>query len=177
MSNPISQKAAVVNEVEAILGSNFDQSLPVKEQLTPEQISTVKINVVSGIMNGFISFNKDIGDLAEVTRYVAGMVSNHFRKAKELNGGAAYAPQFSGRGSRDTQLAELSKLLETYDEGSDEFNQIISAIDSRKAEMTTEKAVFSAERKRKKELASLNTDVLPESVKGLAESLVNSLPQ
>jgi len=177
MSNPISQKTAVVNEVTAILGSNFDPSLPAKDQLTPDQFSLIKANIVSGIVGGSIAFNKDVSDEKEVSRYVSGMISNHFRKAKELNGGSSYAPQSTGRGSRDTQLSELSKLLGTYEEGSDEFNQIVSAIDSRKSELQAEKAVASATRKRQKELASLNTDVLPESVKGLAESLVNSIPQ
>lgn len=177
MSNPISQKTAVVNEVNAILGSNFDPSLPAKDQLTPDQFSTLKANIVSGIVDGSISFNKDVTDEKEVSRYVSGMVSNHFRKAKELNGGNSYAPQSTGRGSRDTQLSELNKLLGTYEEGSDEFNQIVSAIDSRKAELQAEKVAASAAKKRQKELASLNTDVLPESVKGLAENLVNSVPQ
>lgn len=177
MSNPISQKTAVVNEVKAILGSSFDPAIPVKEQLTDEQFSTIKSNIVTNIISGSISFNKDTNDHKEVSRYVSGMISNHFRKAKELNGGESYAPQSTGRGSRDSQLSELSKLLGTYDEGTEEFKQIVSAIDSRKSELTAEKAAVSAERKRKKELASLNTDVLPESVKGLAENLVNGLPQ
>lgn len=177
MSNPISQKTAVVNEVVAILGSSFDSSLPAKDQLTSEQFSTIKTNIVNGIVNGSISYSKDLGDDKEIVRYVSGMISNHFRKAKELNGGNSYAPQSTGRGSRDSQLSELSKLLGTYTEGTEEFNQIVSAIDSRKSELATEKASFVAEKKRKKELASLNTEALPDSVKGLAESLVSGLPQ
>jgi len=177
MSNPISQKTAVVNEVTAILGSSFDSSLPVKDQLTPEQFSTIKSNVVAGIVDGSISFNKDTSDEKEVMRYVSGMISNHFRKAKELNGGASYAPQSTGRGSRDSQLSELSKLLGTYDDGSAEFNQIVSAINSRKLELSADKTAASAEKKRQKELASINTDALPDSVKNLAENLVSGLAQ
>lgn len=177
MSNPISQKNAVVNEVNLILGSSFDTALPAKDQLTLEQFSTIKTNIVAGIVDGSISFNKDISDEKEIMRYVSGMISNHFRKAKELNGGSFYAPQSTGRGSRDSQLSELSKLLGTYTEGSEEFNQIVSAISSRKSELATEKATASAVKKLDKELASLDTDVLPESVKGLAEDLVNGLSQ
>lgn len=177
MSDPISQKVAVVNEVQSILGSSFDPSTPAKEQLTSEQFSTIKSNIVSGIMAGSISYNKDVDDEKEISRYVSGMISNHFRKAKELNGGTSYSPQSTGRGSRDPQLSELSKLLGTYEEGSDEFNQIVSAINSRKQELSAEKAEVAAEKKRQKELASLNTDALPESVKGLAENLVNSVSQ
>ena len=174
--NTISQKSAVVNEVKSILGSGFDPSIPAKDQLTPEQFTLLKSNVVAGIVNGSVSYNKDASDEKEVARYVSGMVSNHFRKAKELNGGSPYKPQFSGRGSRDPQLSELSKLLNTYDEGSSEYNQIISAINSRKTELANEKALVNAQKKLQKGLASLNTDALPESVKGLAEDLVNNLP-
>jgi len=177
MSNTISQKTAVVNEVVAILGSNFDPTAPAKDQLTAEQFSTIRANVVDGIMSGSISYNKDISDNKEVARYVSGMISNHFRKAKELNGGASYAPQSSGRGTRDPQLSELSKLLGTYTEGSDEYNQIVSAISSRKSELAAEKNAASISKKQQKELASLNTDVLPDSVKNLAENLVSGLTQ
>ena len=175
MSNAISQKTAVVNEVVAILGADYDLTTPVKDQLTPEQFSTIKANIVAGIMDGSISFNKEPNDEKEVSRYVSGMISNHFRKARELNGGSSYAPQSSGRGSRDAQLSELSKLLSTYTEGTEEFNQIVSAISSRKAELAAEKAVAFTNKKRNKELASINTDALPDSVKNLAESLVSGL--
>lgn len=173
MSNPISQKTAVVNEVKAILGSNFDSSLPAKDQLSSDQLEVIKANIFNGIVNGSISFNKDTSDSKEVSRYVSGMISNHFRKSKELNGGNTYTPQSTGRGSRDPQLSELSKLLGTYTEGSDEFKQILSAIESRKQELAAEKAVVAAEKKRQKELASIDTDALPDSVKGLAENLVS----
>lgn len=175
MSNTISQKTAVVNEVKSILGSSFDSTIPAKEQLTADQFSFIKSSIVAGIINGSISYNKDLGDDKEIARYVSGMISNHFRKAKELNGGNSYAPQSTGRGSRDSQLSELSKLLGTYTEGTEEFNQIVSAIDSRKSELAAEKATAFAEKKRVKELASLNTSALPDSVKGLAENLVNGI--
>lgn len=175
MSNTISQKAAVVNEVTAILGSTQDSTLPVKDQLTAEQISTIKANVVSNIIDGSVSYNKDLDDDKEIARYVSGMVSNHFRKAKELNGGETYSPQSTGRGSKDTQLSELSKLLGTYTEGTEEFEQIVLAIDSRKSELAVAKGLVVAEKKRKKELASLNTEALPDSVKELANSLVNGI--
>ena len=176
MSNTISQKAAVVNEVKAILGSNFDSTIPARSQLTDNQFSTVKANVVNGIISGSISYSKDINDKKEVTSYVFGMISNHFRKAKELNGGEVYIPQSTGvRGSRDSQLSELNKLLTTYTEDSDEFGQITLAIDSRKTQLSAERAVARHEKKLQKELASIDTSVLPESVRSLAESLVKGI--
>lgn len=170
----ISQKDAVLNEVKSILGSSFNPSLPAKDQLTADQMNTLRNNVVAGIVAGAVSFNKDTTDEKEITRYVSGMVSNHFRKAKELNGGDSYSPQSAGRGSRDLQLSELSKLLKTFEEGSDEFNQITEAIAARRAELSVEKTEQSKERKKQKELNSINTEVLPEGLRGLAHSLVSN---
>lgn len=170
----ISQKEAVLNEVKSILGSSFDSSIPAKGQLSADQISTLKVNVVRGIINGTVSFNKDTTDEKEISRYVSGMVSNHFRKAKELNGGGSYTPQSTGRGSRDSQVSELNKLLKTFQEGSEEYNQITAAISVRKTELSTEKAIQTKERKKKKDLSSINTDVLPEGLKNLANSLVSN---
>ena len=173
MSNQIKQKQAVVNEVKAILGPNFDPSTPAKDQLTKEQVINIKCNIVDGITNGTIVYNKDTSDRSEVSRYVSGMVSNHFRKAKELNGGNAYAPQSTGRGSRDPQLSELNKLLSTFNPGSEEYNQVIAAIASRKEELAVAKATQEKERNKNKELASINTEALPEGLQNLAESLVS----
>jgi len=173
MSNQISQKEAVVNEVKSILGSSFDPSTPVKEQLSKDQINTLKSNVVSGIVNGNVSFNKDTTDSKEVARYVAGMVSNHFRKAKELNGGSTYSPQSTGRGSRDSQVSELNKLLKTFEENTEEYNQVVEAIALRKAVLASEKSELLKEKRKKKELASIDTEALPESLRNLATSLVS----
>ncbi len=170
----ISQKEAVLNEVKSILGSHFDPSIPAKGQLSIDQLSTLKFNVVAGIVSGAVSFNKDTTDEKEIARYVSGMVSNHFRKAKELNGGGSYTPQSTGRGSRDSQVSELNKLLKTFDEGSVEHSQITAAISARKLEISAEKAIQAKERKKKKELSSINTDVLPEGLKNLANSLVSN---
>jgi len=170
----LSQKAAVLNEVKSILGSSFDFNKPAKEQLTADQIKTVKGNVTDGIIDGSVAFSKDTTDPKEIGRYVSGMVSNHFRKSKELNGGASYAPQSTGKGSRDSQVSELNKLLKTFEEGSDEFNQITEAITARKNQLMAEKVEIMKEKKKKKELSSINTDVLPEGLKDLADSLVSN---
>lgn len=171
----ISQKDSVVNEVKAVLGSSYDTNKPAKEQLSDDQMKTVKANVVKGIIDGDVAFKKDTSDEKEIARYVSGMVSNHMRKAKELNGGNTYSPQTSGKGSRDPQVAELSKLLKTYTEGTDEYNQILSAIESRKEEIAAEKAAAAKEKKKQKELSSINMDSLPENLQDLASNLVDQV--
>lgn len=172
-TNQISQKEAVVNEVKAILGSSFDPSRPAKDQLSKDQIDTIKANVVNNIVSGNVSFTKDSSDLKEVEKYVGGMISNHFRKAKELNGGSSYSPQSTGRGSRDSQISELNKLLKTFDEGSDEYDQVIAAISARKSELALEKNEQAKTKRKQKELASIDVSVLPDNLKGLANDLVS----
>lgn len=168
------QKQSVVNSIKSILGSSFDPNQPARDQLTPDQLKQVKEEVLNGIKAGEIDFKKDLPDDKELSRYVSGMVSNHLRKAKELNGGETYVPQSTGRGSRDPQISELNKLASTYTEGSEEYNQIISAIESRKVELTAERELAAKSRKKAKELNSINMDELPEELKSLANSLVNN---
>ena len=62
MSNPNSQKTAVVNEVHKILGSSFDPSTPARDQLTAEQLKTLKSNIVAVIMSVTVDYTKDITD-------------------------------------------------------------------------------------------------------------------
>ena len=168
----ITQKEAVVNQVKSILGSNFDESIAAKDQLTDDQLKTIKANITAGIVNGTIDFKKETTDEKEISRYVSGMVSNHLRKAKELNGGGTYVPQSTGRGSRDPQISELNKLLKTYDENSNEYSQIMTAIEERKNELVAERASAAKERRKAKELDSIDMDALPEGLKDLANDLI-----
>ena len=171
----VSQKESVVNEVKAILGSSFGAGVAAKDLLTDDQLKIIRNNIFAGILNGSIDFGKDIIDEKEISKYVSGMVSNYLRKSKELNGGLNYVPQSTGRGSRDPQISELNKLLKTYTEGSDEFAQIILAIDARKAALNAEKTTVVKEKKKSKEFESINMDALPENLKSLASTLVNQV--
>lgn len=170
----ISQKQAVVNGVKFVLGNTFSATVSAREQLSTEQLIQVKSYVTSQIMSGSVEYSKDYSDEKEVSKYVSGMVSNHLRKAKELNGGESYVPQSTGRGSRDETITELNKLLKTYAEGTEEYKQILEAISSRKNEIAAEKAVVYKEKRKAKELSSINLEALPESLKTLATSIVST---
>lgn len=163
----ISQRQSVVDEVKAALGSSYNPSIPSIDLLTNDQLKTVRTNIFNGIINGTIDFSKEITDEKSVSKYVSGMVSNYFRKSKELNGDNVYAPQSNGRGSRDSQISELNKLLKTYTEGTEEFSQILAAIEERKAVLFAAKAPV-AKVKKVKELESINMDALPESLRHFA---------
>jgi hypothetical protein len=92
MSNTqISQKDAVINSVTSILGDRYEAGINVRELLSAEEITAVKNSVTEAILNGSVSYSKDISDDKVVRRYVSGLVENHFRKAKELNGGVKYS--------------------------------------------------------------------------------------
>jgi hypothetical protein len=171
----VSQKESVINEVKAILGSSFNSGAPARDLLTDDQLKVIRANIISGILNGTIDFGKEKFDEKEVSKYVSGMVSNYLRKSKELNGGLLYVPQSAGRGSRDPQISELNKLLKTYSEGSEEFAQIITAIEARKTALNAEKTFVVKEKKKSKEFESINMDALPENLKSLASNLVNQI--
>jgi hypothetical protein len=171
----VSQKDSVVNEVKAILGSAYSPNVSVRELLNDNQLTIIRSNILSGIINGTITYGKEITDEKEVQKYVSGMVSNYFRKSKELNGGNLYAPTTTGSGSRDAQIVELTKLYKSYVEGSPEFLQIQEAIATRKAFLESQKVVIVKEKKKNKEFESINMDALPEGLKNLASSLVNQI--
>lgn len=174
MSSKISQKQSVVDGVKKILESSFDSSISAREQLSDEQLTELRQYVVNGIASGTVEYGKEYSNEKELSKYVAGMVANHLRKAKELNGGTTYSPQSTGRGVRDEQLVELNKLLKTYKEGTSEYNQVSDAINSRKAEISADKAANVKEKRKVKELASINMEALPENLRLLANDLVSN---
>lgn len=163
-----SQKEAVVSAVAKILGKSFiSGSTNVKEIITPEQLTQLRETILKGIQAGTIAYNKDASDEKAVRRYVNGMIDNHFRKAKELNGGTKYAVQTSGsgRGARDPQLSALRKLAKNYESGSAEQQKVLTAINSRETQLAAERQAAAAARKRESTLKNIDTSVLsPELV-------------
>lgn len=88
----LGQKQAVINKVLEVyptfnLGS--DNAITV---LSEAQIEQVKSDIQRGIIDGTIDYSKDRTNVSEVRSYARSMVMNHFKKAKELNGGGGYTP-------------------------------------------------------------------------------------
>ncbi len=162
----INQKTAVVGAIKKLLGSNYDPNRSVNDQLTTDQRKTIVDTITAGIVNGDILYNKDTGDEAAVRRYTSGMVSNHIRKAKELNGGSKYSPTSKGRGTRDSKLSALRKLLQNYDEGTLEHTEIQEAITTRKSELQATTATTIKSQK-----TTIDTSDLPDDLRELANSL------
>ena len=164
----IKQKDAVVNAVAEVLGNDFVPfDTVVHKVITADQKQAVREIVLAGILDGGVAYTKDITDEPTVKKYVSGLVNNHFRKAKDLNGGKTYTP--TGTGSvRDEQLRELNKLLSTgnYETGSDKYASIQGAIASRKAELAAAKAAKQAATAS----AKVNMGVIPNHIIDLLQS-------
>jgi glutamate dehydrogenase/leucine dehydrogenase len=169
MSNKISQKQAVVNEVMNILGSSFNPSTPAKQQLTPDNIKTIKSNIVKGIVNGSVTYNKDSSNVKEVTAYVPGLVSNHLRKAKELNGGIKYGPTTKNIINEEYNSDPISKTL------SDKLSRLMpgtSEYENAKLALKHSK-VFNY--KVNKELKQFSMEDMPQEIQKMAIDLASSI--
>lgn len=160
----ISQKQAVVNTTIDILGADYDSTRSVNTQLTADQKKNLIDKMATGILNGDILYSKDITDMKAIRKYAAGMVSNHIRKAKELNGGEQYQSTSSGKGTRDPKLSALKKLLVNYDESTAEHVEIQAAITARLVEL-------KAAMKPKSKKSTILIDDLPQDLKELANTL------
>lgn len=85
-----SQKDAVVEEVIKQLPTFVKYKDNALLLLTRSDLNLVKINIAHRILNGEISYGKDLSKPAEVHAYARSMVMNHLKKARELNGGSSY---------------------------------------------------------------------------------------
>src|SRR5581483_1324086 len=102
--NQISQKSAVIAAVTQVLGSAYDANVSARDLLSAEQLTEVKNIVSNGILAGRVAFSKANAGEKEIRRYVAGLVDNHLRKARELNGGNKYVATTT-RGPRTQKAA------------------------------------------------------------------------
>lgn len=136
-----SQKQAVIDAIMDVMGSSFvSGQTDVKATLSPEKLADVRQQVYNGIVAGKVAYNKDLKDTKTISRYVAGMIDNHFRKAKELNGGMQYKPSATGtKSSKDEKLKSLELLLKNMNVDSDEYDKVLLAIEERKNEIAATK--------------------------------------
>lgn len=152
------QVSAVVNAVAEVLGDDFAPGTTVvSDIITPEQKEQVRDIVFNGIISGDVAFKGSTEDSDAVRRYVNGMVDNHFRKSKALNGGNTYKATGTGA-KRDPQLKELTKLLKTFEPGTENYSKVQGHIEQRAAQLQAEKGARSAAAVRE----TINTDILPE---------------
>lgn len=143
MSNQVSQKQAVIDGIKNLLGSSYDPSQPVKDQIKPIQLTALKNSISNDIAAGLIAYKGVTSDAPKVKSYVSSLISNHMRKAKELNGGSAYVPTTSrpastgntkvakGKVKNDQVLSDLKVLLSTLQPDSEAYSEVEVEISKR----------------------------------------------
>lgn len=137
------QNDAVFQAVCSVLNSTgFDGAV----ELSKDQRESVIAMVTEGIIAGTVDFSAEArikhDTPAKVKGYTGGMVSNHLRKDKRLNGGVKYEIQNPGSraGSGDDMLKALKALRSTLTDD-DAIASIDEAIDNRIAELSVKKTV------------------------------------
>ncbi len=153
------QVDAVFKMVCEIKGSNsFTEAVT----LTPEEKKMAADQITDWIESGDVDFSErartKYDSPEKVRSYVLGMINNHLRKDKRLNGGTTYTPKNPGSraGSGDPVIRELKKLLKVV--GDEERALVQEEIDKRLSEIRAEKA----------KSIDIDTDLLPDLVKNLA---------
>lgn len=135
------QNDAVFSAVCEVLGqSSFSQAV----SLSKEQRGQIIEIVTDGILNGRVDFSSEAqakyNSPDKVRGYTSGMVNNHLRKDKRLNGGAKYEAKNPGSraGQGDAQLKAM-KALRSQLTDSDSVAEIETAIENRIAELKAAK--------------------------------------
>jgi len=155
------QNDAVFQAVCSVLGQDsFDGVV----ELSKDQRESVVMMVAQGISDGNVDFSTEArakhDTPAKIKGYTVGMVSNHLRKDKRLNGDVKYEIKKPGsRAKKDETITALKLLQAQYDNGSDPWHEIEAAIADR------ELALNAA----KKPTVTINIEALPESLRYLAK--------
>ena len=139
----VGQKKAVIKSITNILGADLLKTTNAKSVITAIQLKKVRSEILNGILNKEIDYSGDTSDKKKLTRYVNGMIDDHFRKAKELNGGNNYLPKES-RKIQDKQLDSLKSLYGKMPEGSAGQKKIEAAIMEREQLLQETKGRFIA---------------------------------
>lgn len=125
-----------------------------KCELSSEQKKLVSLALVEGFMSGKIEYSGELSE-EKIVKYVPGLINNHLRKDKRLNGGVKYEAKNPGSrsGQGDEQLTAMRNLLKLPNLSDEQRAEIESEIANRLAEI---KAVKAPE---------VNWDALPEHIR------------
>jgi hypothetical protein len=155
------QNDAVFQAVCSVLNvDGFDGAV----ELTKDQRESVVMMVAEGIIGGKVDFSAEArakhDTPAKIKSYTVGMVSNHLRKDKRLNGDVKYEIKNPGsRAKKDEMITALKLLQAQYDNGSDPWHEIEAAIADRETQLNAAK----------KPAVTINIEALPEALRHLAK--------
>jgi hypothetical protein len=87
-----------------------------KDLIDTEGRKTIHAAVKKGFESGNVSLSTEMTG-EKLVKYIPGLVSNHLRKDKRLNGGKQYEPTESGKftGNSNPQIREMRKLVKALD--------------------------------------------------------------
>ncbi|NJO53352.1 MAG: hypothetical protein HC840_32525 [Leptolyngbyaceae cyanobacterium RM2_2_4] len=83
----ITQKEAVVSLVKEKLGAQYNPAESCRDKLSKADLEDIRTKIAAGIRQGTIKIAKEYPTENGLRRYVMGMITNHLRKTRELNGG------------------------------------------------------------------------------------------
>jgi hypothetical protein len=156
------QNDAVFSAVQSVTGeTSFSNAV----SLSKDEFTQVVEHVTDGIASGEVDFSDEAkakyDSRDKIRKYVVGMVKNHLRKDKRLNGGTKYEAKNPGSrtGSGDEQLKNLKALLSTLTDADDKAI-VQGEIDARQAQLRAAKA--------KNTQKEINWDLIPEHLRSLA---------
>lgn len=113
----LSQVQAVVNAVQSVFGENgveFVEGMNVRSAMTKEFKSQINAIICAGFKAGEIEFKDTESNRAKLAddkllrNYVTGLIDNHVKKDKRLNGNTKH--EIAQPFSRHPQVLELKKL-------------------------------------------------------------------
>lgn len=139
---------------------SFDSAV----ELNKEQRESVVAIVTAGILDGTVDFSAEArlkhDTEQKVKSYTGGMVSNHLRKDKRLNGNTTYEIKNPGSraGSGDNVLKALKALRSTLADA-EQLASIDEAISNRAAELQASK----------QKAVSIDINALPEEFRQLVK--------
>lgn len=139
------QSDAVVQAVKNITGYSGEGAAT----LTSEQAKQVREVLFEGFKNGSIQLSdeKRAEGADAIWKYIPGLINNHMRKDKRLNGNTKYTPKNPGSraGSGDPQIVNLKKLLSTFTPGTEAHTEVLGYIEARQAELQATKQAVSVD--------------------------------
>jgi hypothetical protein len=159
MENKKKQRDAVVEAVITVLGNDFTPNETVVEEvITKEQRKEARQIV-------FDQYTKDVNDEKALRKYCNNVVDNYIRRAKEFNKGEAYKAKKEGT-KRDPQLKALNALISSGKvvEGTEDYNNVLSNIESRKQELASERTSKSTRK------TEVDIDSLPAGLQDIARN-------
>lgn len=122
--------------IQAVMGVGCVKSESGAYKPTEEQLTQIKGILFEGFKSGKIDLSPEkraLGDKYLIS-YIPGLINNHLRKAKELNGGVKYEIKNPGSRSENKVVKTLKALLATQEMSEDERAEIEAEITKIQAE-------------------------------------------